>query len=364
MTALVNQNGERLGSSEGVEEYISTMATECELNFETCLHMLETSAENQLSSTTVDSSHSSSDESSDDEKDKWTVELDGIQKSINELDRLAIHIRQSSDSSLDTRVKAFGSRKVSKVSSFEAKAMLVVKGLYPEASESLHRHLSKSMTQRYIRLLYWRSHDKKLRTDHRRDKKPPDKSRQMPLEKSSPPEEPARDSRPASAPKTSRSGVSAGTSFQSGTQASDPEPRLNKSASPDAETPARRRAGASTVLGSKANFPSPPDFEDGEDRKPCPLCRKMFLKTEFGSNVWWRCHVNDDLLPFPCISSQCLGSPNFASLSEWREHNARDHGVLWSQGPSGPIGVAEHPESSDVGRLAHDCPLCHLPLDQ
>lgn len=242
---------------------------------------------------TADASESSSDGSSDDEVDRRKVELDGIQKSINELDRLAIHVRQSSTSSLDARVKAFGARKPAEVSSFESKAILAVHMLYPEASESLRRHLSKLMAQRYTKLLCWQSHDKKLRADRRRDgDKKRDDSLQTQREptplhaKGSPHQQPLKDgdSTPQK-PKASR--VSVGTSFLSGTVASDPGSRLTVPTM-EGKMPVRRRADASTVLVSGATFPSTPEFEDGEDRKPCPLCRKIFLKADFTDTLWWR----------------------------------------------------------------------------
>lgn len=227
--------------------------------------------------------------------DRRKIEAESIQKSINELDRLAIHIRQSSTSSLDARVKAFGARKPSEISSYEARATLAVNGLYPEAPDSLRRCLSKSMTQRYTKLLYWQSHDKKLRADCRYDKQrrddPIGPSREplpLPLPAKAPslPRQPARDEDPAP-PKPGASRVGAGTSFLSETWASELGSRFTIPPA-EAKMPARKRASASTILETGAKFPSPPKFEDGEDRKPCPLCRKVFLQDDFTDNKWWR----------------------------------------------------------------------------
>ncbi|KAJ4136564.1 hypothetical protein NW768_004181 [Fusarium equiseti] len=238
-------------------------------------------------------SEPSSDETSDDEVDRRKIEAESIQKSINELDRLAIHIRQSSTSSLDTRVKAFEARKPSEVSSYEARAIIAVNGLYPDAPDSLRRYLSKWMTHRYMKLLYWQSHDKKLRTDSRKIRQQEENVTQLPLQPSpsiakasSLPQRPIQDEEPVP-PKTSGSKVSAGTSFLSGTRASELGPQF---ITPTAETkmPARERAVASTVLETGAKFPGPPNFEDGEDQKPCPLCRKLFLKDDFIDSRWWR----------------------------------------------------------------------------
>ncbi|KAJ4025761.1 hypothetical protein NW752_003237 [Fusarium irregulare] len=234
-----------------------------------------------------------SDESSDDEVDTRKIEAESIQKSINELDRLAIHIRQSSTSSLDTRVKAFEARKPSEVSSYEVKATLAVNGLYPEAPESLRRYLSKWMAHRYMKLLYWRSHDRKLRADSRSDRQQRQNLKQVqlqpaPLNKraSSLPRQLVQDEDPVR-PKASGSKVSGGTSFLSGTRASELGSQIIIP-TVEAKMPYRERAIASTVLEIGAKFPSPPKFEDGEERKPCPFCRKIFLKDDFVDNKWWR----------------------------------------------------------------------------
>lgn len=227
---------------------------------------------------TTDPSELSSDESSDDEADRRKVELDGIQKSINELDRLAIHIRQPSSSSLDVRIKAFASRKPIEVSSFEIKAKLAVNILYPEAFESLRKYLSKSMTKRHMKLLYWRSEEKKLRTDRCRDEQSRDKSVQSRREssplptKESVPQPSAIDQTPILLkPEPSR--VSIRTSPLSGTLALDLASRFTIPTA-EAQIPSPKRAGASTVLESTAKSPSPLQFEDGEVQKPCPLCQK------------------------------------------------------------------------------------------
>lgn len=210
--------------------------------------------------------------------------------SINELDRLAIHIRQSSRSSLDTRVKAFASKRSVEISSFETKAALAIKALYPNARESLRQHLSKSMVHRYTKLLYWQSHDKKLRADHRRLRP----SRELQIERtpaplplqSVPPQQAVKDGSDTTRPKPVARRGSIGFSFLSETFASDPA--SHPSMPPKAIEPARRRAGATTVLETGAQFPKPPRFEDEDETAPCPLCRKVFPRHDFANDVWWK----------------------------------------------------------------------------
>mgnify|MGYP004716625869 CR=1 FL=1 len=40
----------------------------------------------------------------------------------------------------------------------------------------------------------------------------------------------------------------------------------------------------------------------------------------------YRGHVNEDLLPFACVSTTCWGSPSFAHRSDWRDHTKEYHG--------------------------------------
>lgn len=210
--------------------------------------------------------------------------------SINELDRLAIHIRQSSRSSLDTRVKAFASKRSAQIFSFEAKAALAVKVLYPKARDSLRQHLSKSMVHRYTKLLYWQSHDKKLRTDHRRLRP----SREMQRERTPAPpplnavlpQQAVKDGSDTSRPKPPARRSSIAFSFPSETFASDPA--SHPSMPPKTIEPARQRAGATTVLETGAQFPKPPRFEDEDETMPCPLCRKLFTRHDFANDVWWK----------------------------------------------------------------------------
>ncbi|KAL8349221.1 hypothetical protein RB598_004872 [Gaeumannomyces tritici] len=316
---------------------------------------------------------SESDESSDGEADRRKIELDGVRKSVNELSRLAIYIRLSPTSSLDARVQAFAARKAAEIAPFETLAMLAVKHLYPDSTDSTRRLLGKAMTDLYARLLYWKYHDRKLRLDRRREARVPAQREVFPQ---GPPAAPHQSRMPtkseiSSPSKPEESRVSLGTDLLSDTIPSNPASHV---VIPfyESNVPIRRRAGASTVLGSKARFPKPPKLQGGESSLPCPLCRKIFPGTSFEDVVWWRQHVNDDLTPFVCLVELCSESCRYASRAEWKAHTTQHHDdfcsrnrvsrardyMQESQDASGPGSIMSHDEASD------SCPICCRPLTE
>ncbi|RTE81983.1 hypothetical protein BHE90_003557 [Fusarium euwallaceae] len=310
---------------------------------------------------TAEPSDQGSDDSSDEETDRREVELEGIRMSINELDRLAIHIRQSSTSSLDARVKAFASKRATEISSFETKAMLAVNALYPDAPESLRQHLSKSMVHRYTKLLYWKSHDRKLRADNR----PLGHSRKLyidrtpsPLPLKAVPQQQTAIGGSDTRPELVARPGSAGISLLSDTFASDPVSRFTLLPKP--VEPVKQRAGATTVLETGALFPKPPKFDDGDETAPCPLCRKVFQGGDFTNDVWWKSHVNEDLVPFVCVATSCLDSPCFARRSAWRAHIEQDHGTIWQQNTGIPLHGENETNSPDSQGACDNTPICPL----
>ncbi|KAL8391898.1 hypothetical protein RB595_002193 [Gaeumannomyces hyphopodioides] len=321
---------------------------------------------------------SESDESSDGETDRRTIELGGVRKSVNELSRLAIHIRLSPTSSLDARVQAFGARKAAAIAPFEVLAMLAVNRLYPDSTDSIRRLLGKAMTDRYARLLYWKYHDRKLRLDRRREDHVPVRRDVLP-QGQRPPVPPAAPhisrtptkSEIPSPAKPEESRASFGTGLPSDTIPSNQNSRVVIPLH-EGDIPIQRRAGASTVLGSKARFPEPPKLKDGESSLSCPLCRKIFPRASFKDAVWWRQHVNDDLAPFVCLVDVCAESCKYASRAEWKAHTSHHHGNFWSR--SRIPGTRDHMPikgdasgSGDIpspGEPTDGCPLCCLPLTE
>ncbi|KAI1132822.1 hypothetical protein F5Y10DRAFT_291785 [Nemania abortiva] len=294
------------------------------------LDMLNTNLLNTMTTATdSDDDDVETDGSSDNDLDRRRIEFSWILKSINHLNQLAIRVREIYTSPLDSRVQAFGARKTEEISPFEVKAILAVKALYPMASHSIRERICKSMTRRYTRLLYWKAHDKKLCVGNNHQ-------RQMPLESTHvTSNQPVQQHRSRKEYDSDSTNPKASKIPQPGTLLSETIP-LTTGYNPrkrpvGGATPVRKRARVSTVLGSKAQFPSPPQFEDGEDRKPCPLCQELFFKANFEDIGWWTHHVNKDLTPFDCIFGTCSIHLSFASRTDWMVHMETEHGEFWPQ---------------------------------
>jgi hypothetical protein len=176
-------------------------------------------------------SDDSDDSGPDDSGNSQNVAFEGIHEAICQLDQLAISIRLSSTSILTRRVNAFAERKTEDLISFETAALLAVENLYPEAAESLHRQLSKSMTDRYARLLYWK--------------------------------------------------FTVVSETESSTAICQTHVHL-----PTPTTPPR--GGASSVQINKVEYPRPPKLEGNEDRASCEFCRKIHGKEQYEDTSWWR----------------------------------------------------------------------------
>lgn len=241
---------------------------------------------------TADPSEQDADDVSDEEEDIRQIELESIHHSLNELDRLALHILHSPASALESRVRVFETKHPAEAYSFNFKAMLAVDCLYRRAPIGLRRYLSQLMTQIHMRFLYWQSHDKKLRKDRRFDRNFQDGSTQIqqdsPLllaKRLSP--EPSVIDRKQALRESEGNNTPVSTSALSETLPSDLDSGFTIPAA-EAEMPSPRRVGASTILGSRAKFPDPPKFENGEALRPCPLCRKNFSKAEFSDSTWWK----------------------------------------------------------------------------
>lgn len=95
-----------------------------------------------------------------------TAALKSIDDTLTRLNRLGVTIRQSGRGKFDTRAKKFAAGL--DLSLFAFLCANAVQALYPGAHQSLKDYLSKSMTDRYARMLFFGSRHKKLETRRER----------------------------------------------------------------------------------------------------------------------------------------------------------------------------------------------------
>jgi len=229
-------------------------------------------------------STASSDSDLSDDSDSSCVALNGIGDALSQFGRLAISIRQSSTSNLTTRVKAFAGRKL-QLSDFETVALLAVQALYPSAAKSLHRLLSKSMTERHARLSYWRFHDKKLRADRRRSGPTWDKALTAALNDG--PRVRARNSLPKN-PERATAGTQQQRTIYSETVPSGVNTQLPKELEGVLVQKNRRVGGASSVQIGEFSYPPEPKLADGKFGGPCEFCRKVLDTVRYEDPLFWR----------------------------------------------------------------------------
>ncbi|KAJ5684066.1 uncharacterized protein N7477_000411 [Penicillium maclennaniae] len=91
-----------------------------------------------------------------------TAALTAIDNTLSRLNRLGVTIRRSSRDNIDTRAKIFAA--ALNLDSFAYLCAKAVHALYPCAHQSLKDYLSKSMTDRYAKMLFLNSRHKKLET--------------------------------------------------------------------------------------------------------------------------------------------------------------------------------------------------------
>ncbi|EEU33665.1 uncharacterized protein NECHADRAFT_89261 [Fusarium vanettenii 77-13-4] len=91
-----------------------------------------------------------------------TAILIAIDDALTRLNRLGVTIRQSSRPQIDARATKFAAGHDLK--SFSYMCANAVQSLYPGAHQSLKDYLSKSMTDRYARMLFFNARHKKLET--------------------------------------------------------------------------------------------------------------------------------------------------------------------------------------------------------
>ncbi|KAL7937887.1 hypothetical protein V8C35DRAFT_319942 [Trichoderma chlorosporum] len=254
-----------------------------------------------------------------------TAALKTIDDTLNRLNRLGVTIRQSGRGKVDIRASKFAAGL--DLSSFASLCANAVQTLYPGAHQSLKDYLSKSMTERYARMLFLGSRHKKLET--RRGlgtalspiHETPKKERQtsdntirlamMPKNSGL-----ASISRPPPLP--SQSDLSSVNVYQIRNRLRPPD---------EASTKFHKTL---SIQVNQGNYPRPPVTNQGSNIFTCPWCSELLIKKTL-SESQWRQHIDRDLKPYICLSEGCAEAhPAFPTSDEWFKH-MEQHDWRWHQ---------------------------------
>ncbi|KAL2869471.1 uncharacterized protein BJX67DRAFT_347421 [Aspergillus lucknowensis] len=267
--------------------------------------------------------------------------LDAISGAVDRLNQLALVIRRSSITSETTKARRFAER--FDLTSFETLAYGSLKTLYPDASESLREQLARSMTEIYALFLRRRSRQQHLGAPRLARQASPlaPISEEIPGAEAGGPME--LDSQTPLSTGELNPGAPHLHPFRPLRQGPLTEPtsidshevraRMRKLFDPST------RGGTKSILAHQADYPLP-----AEGSLTCQWCFGP-LPTGPITKPQWREHVNEDHLPYVCISHTCSESlPRFATSTEWFQHMLSNHGGKWHQEVHAPWSWA--------------CPLC------
>ncbi|KAK1256259.1 hypothetical protein MKX07_008518 [Trichoderma sp. CBMAI-0711] len=241
------------------------------------------------------------------------------------LDVLRVTIRQSGRGKLDAKAKRFAAGL--DLSSFAYLCASAVQALYPGAHQSLKDHLSRSMTDRYARMLFLDSRHQNLQTRRELHAGLP------PIPEVSnnelPPNKPSLQPRMAlrnmavqnllrRTPALPQSDLSSVNLRQISSRLRPPD---------EASTKFHK---TSSVQVNQGNYPHIPTGTDGSSVFTCPWCSELLSKKTLSGSEW-RQHIDRDLKPYICLSETCPEAhPAYATFDEWHRHMEL-HDRRWHQ---------------------------------
>ncbi|KAK1246370.1 hypothetical protein MKX08_000172 [Trichoderma sp. CBMAI-0020] len=263
--------------------------------------------------------------------------LKTIDNTLTRLNRLGVTIRQSGHGKLDTRAKKFVAGL--DLSSFAYLCANAVQTLYPGAHQSLKDYLSKSMTDRYARMLFSESRRKNLMT--RRELRiglppideVPGSETQLP-----------NDEVPDSETKTSIAITQLAMPIKNPivTNLSQLPPALSQSdlssvnvhqirsrTRPPDEASIKFHK-TSSIQVNQGNYPRPFVINQGSSIFTCQWCSEPLNKKTLSESEWRR-HIDRDLKPYICLSERCPEAhPAYPTFNEWFRHMEL-HDWRWHQ---------------------------------
>ncbi|UKZ73754.1 hypothetical protein TrVFT333_001404 [Trichoderma virens FT-333] len=252
-----------------------------------------------------------------------TATLTTIDDTLTRLNRLGVTIRQSGRGKFDSRAKKFAAGL--DLSSFTSLCANAVHVLYPGAHQSLKDYLSKSMTDRYAKMLFLDSRHNKLKS--RRELRiglppihevPNDETQnrsginKLAMTIKNPP---IRTSRPVAPSQSDLSSVNMH--------------RIRNRLRPPDEASTRYNK-TSSIQVNQGNYPRPPVRNQSGNIVTCQWCSEP-LGEQPPSESAWRRHVDRDLKPYICLLEECSEAhPTYPTFDEWFRHMEL-HGWRWHQ---------------------------------
>ncbi|KAK6495590.1 hypothetical protein TWF481_002638 [Arthrobotrys musiformis] len=266
-----------------------------------------------------------------------------IETSLSQLSRLGVTIRASLTTSLEARIRRFAEK--SSPGAFESRARRAINFLYPDSKGDLRVQLTRSMVETYERILYKKSHQRKLNTP--RDTK--QQAHELKIVKESPnlgfTGSQNMTSSEFESPSVPRHKLlvnfnqSQHDAEQESTPSTLPSVRqrlLQKTF--DASSKDGSQAASSVQLG-KVTYPRPPKGEPTSYRT-CDWCLQRYHGSFLENEVWWRNHMDKDFTPYVCISEKCMSRnklPSYSTFKEWHLHMKTEHSLKWQQEIHRPI---------------------------
>ncbi|KAI0101530.1 hypothetical protein GGR51DRAFT_563431 [Nemania sp. FL0031] len=315
---------------------------------------------------------------------KSRVLLNTVRLSVKDLELSTIFITQPPMSPLDLQIRAFRATEAEgDIARFETIAILSLRSLYSATPEDLIRLLAKSMTDRFAKLLYWQSLDRKLQRESRPAKIPDDKV-QLTRATTWLETRPKHDKCSHDGLKRSQSSP---TTSQQQTVVSYTEPPTppdeNLVGYLEADLSLSVRDDSSSIVQiDKIGYPPQPKPRHSKCQAKCLFCTKALTKDKLEPKNNWRRHVDEDLSPFVCISNDCDPAPSFSKYDHWAQHMIHYHGEHWTQTiylngiDDEEIERRAHPNASIIDGVPFEmegallyrdkkyCLLCSLPLER
>ncbi|KAM0228385.1 hypothetical protein ACHAP5_011958 [Fusarium lateritium] len=245
-------------------------------------------------------------------------------------------IRQSSRSYTVTLARNFATSNRA-LEDLEDLVLTALETLYPNASESLRKHICNTITDRYAKLEY-NAYQK-------------GKSRSKSSKQSQSGEAATGRSNEGQAVGPSLTISRPNTVDFDHIQKEIQDGRLNIQQKPLSsldtgflrqsfndeciKTPQSKKTLSAYENDNRLHEPQPPRFEDGEAQIECEWCYELLDRSIVRNNGWsdiGRLHYKRDLKPFPCLSEACGESrPSFSSRKGWFEHMRSKHSTSWPQ---------------------------------